>query len=103
MRITSPDKIKRPDLKSRCQPVYYINSLPGAKRSLKHFSGAVNTPCHHSLLALDPVIQEWSGRPEYQEIIDRNNEQVQRQQALYLAGVKARDETEEKHDETTGY
>ena len=63
----------------------------------------LNNGDSYSLLALDPVIQEWSGRPEYQEIIDRNNEQVQRQQALYLAGVKARDEAEEKHDETTGY
>ena len=63
----------------------------------------LNNGDSYSLLALDPVIQEWSGRPEYEEIIDRNNEQVQRQQALYLAGVKARDEAEEKHDETTGY
>jgi len=63
----------------------------------------LNNGDSYSLLALDPVIQEWSGRPEYEEIIDRNNEQVQRQQALYLAGVKARDEAEEKHDETNGY
>ena len=63
----------------------------------------LNNGDSYSLLALDPVIQEWSDRPEYQEIIDRNNEQVQRQQALYLAGVKARDEAEEMLDETTGH
>ena len=62
----------------------------------------LNNGDSYSLLALDPVIQEWSDRQEYQEIIDRNNEQVQRQQALYLAGVKARDEAEEIRDQTTG-
>ena len=44
-----------------------------------------------SLLYMNSVLQEWSGRPEYQEFLDRNAEQVKRQQALYLAGVKARD------------
>jgi len=45
-----------------------------------------------SLLYMNPIIQEWSDRPEYQEFLERNDEQVKRQQALYLAGVKARDE-----------
>jgi len=44
-----------------------------------------------SLLYMNPIIQEWSDRPEYQEFLARNDEQVRRQQALYLAGVKARD------------
>ena len=51
----------------------------------------LNNGDSYSLLSLDPVIQEWSDRPEYQEILDRNDEQVKRQQALYLAGVKARE------------
>ena len=62
----------------------------------------LNNGDSYSLLALDPVIQEWSDRPEYQDIIDRNNDQVKRQQALYLAGVKARDAAEEIRDQTTG-
>jgi TolB-like protein len=45
----------------------------------------------YSLLHLDPIIKEWSDRPEYQEILTRNMEQVERQRALYLAGVAARD------------
>ena len=44
-----------------------------------------------ALLDMDPVIQEWADRPEYADILARNEEQVQRQQALYLAGVAARD------------
>ena len=51
----------------------------------------LNNGDSYSLLSLDPVIQEWSDRPEYQEILDRNDEQVKRQRALYLAGVKARE------------
>lgn len=47
-----------------------------------------------SLLHLDPVLQEWSDRPEYQEILDRNNEQVERQKAIYLAGVAAREKSD---------
>lgn len=57
----------------------------------------------NSLLYMYPVLQEWVDRPEYQELIDRNNEQVQRQQAMYLAGVKARDKTKATQDEATGY
>ncbi|MDH3903053.1 MAG: hypothetical protein OEU84_03610 [Xanthomonadales bacterium] len=63
----------------------------------------LNNGDSYSLLSLDPVIQEWSDRPEYQVIMERNNEQVQRQQALYLAGVKARDKAEAKRDEATGH
>jgi len=48
----------------------------------------------YGLLHLDRVIQEWSDRPEYQEILDRNNEQVERQKAIYLAGVAARDKSD---------
>jgi TolB-like protein/Tfp pilus assembly protein PilF len=44
-----------------------------------------------SLLDIDPIIQQWSDRPEYQEILARNAEQVARQQKLYLAGREARD------------
>jgi len=55
-----------------------------------------------SLLYMYPVMQEWVDRPEYQEFIDRNEEQVQRQQAMYLAGVKARDKTKAVQDKTTG-
>lgn len=47
-----------------------------------------------SLLHMDAVLQEWSDRPEYQEIIDRNNEQVERQKALYFAGVEAREKSD---------
>ena len=63
----------------------------------------LNNGDSYSLLYMDPVIQEWADRPEYQEFIDRNAEQVQRQQALYLAGVKARDKTEAVQDKTTGH
>ncbi len=52
------------------------------------------------MLHLDRVIQEWSDRPEYQEILERNDEQVMRQQALYLAGVAARDKS--NAEQTTG-
>jgi len=38
----------------------------------------------------DPILWEWSDRPEYQQILLRNAEQVQRQQQLYLDGVAAR-------------
>jgi TolB-like protein len=44
-----------------------------------------------ALLYMDPVIKEWSDRPEYQEFLARNEEQVKRQQSLYRAGLKARD------------
>jgi TolB-like protein len=56
-----------------------------------------------SLLYMDPVIQEWSDRPEYQEFLERNAEQVQRQQALYFAGVKARERTNVAAGKTTGH
>lgn len=55
------------------------------------------------MLDMDQVIKEWSDRPEYQEFLDRNAEQVKRQQALYLAGVKARDKAATPEDESTGY
>lgn len=51
----------------------------------------LNNGDSYSLLYMDPILQEWSDRPEYQEFLDRNAEQVERQKALYLAGVKARD------------
>jgi len=44
-----------------------------------------------SILGSDPILLEWADRPEYQEILARNDEQVQRQQQLYLAGISARD------------
>ena len=56
-----------------------------------------------SLLSMYPVMQEWVDRPEYQELIDRNNEQVQRQQAMYLAGVKARDKAKATQEKATGH
>ena len=43
---------------------------------------------------MDTVLQEWSDRPEYQEIIERNNEQAERQKALYIAGVAAREKSD---------
>jgi TolB-like protein/Tfp pilus assembly protein PilF len=43
-----------------------------------------------ALLHSDAVIQTWSDRPEYAEILARNAEQVERQQQLYLAGLEAR-------------
>jgi len=55
-----------------------------------------------SLLYMDPILQEWSDRPEYQEFLDRNDEQVKRQQALYFAGVKARDRTAGLKNNTGG-
>jgi TolB-like protein/Tfp pilus assembly protein PilF len=48
----------------------------------------------YSMLHLDPIMQEWSDRPEYQEILERNNEQVERQKALYWAGVAAREKSD---------
>jgi len=44
-----------------------------------------------ALIHIDPIIQTWSDRPEYDELLARNAEQVERQQQLYLAGLKARD------------
>ena len=55
-----------------------------------------------SLLYMDPILQEWSDRPEYQEFLARNDEQVKRQQALYLAGVKARDKTKNAQSKAGG-
>jgi len=52
----------------------------------------------YSLMYMDPILQEWSDRPEYQEFLDRNDEQVKRQQALYFAGVKARDRAASTED-----
>ena len=51
---------------------------------------------------MEPVFEEWSDLPEYREFLDRNAEQVKRQQALYLAGVKARDKAATPEDKTTG-
>jgi len=44
-----------------------------------------------AMLHTDPIMQTWSDRPEYQEILERNQEQVERQQRLYRAGVQARE------------
>lgn len=55
------------------------------------------------MLHLDRVIQEWSDRPEYQEILERNDEQVMRQQALYLAGVTARERADAEQAATGGF
>ena len=55
-----------------------------------------------SMLDMDPIIKEWSDRPEYEEFLTRNAEQVERQQALYLAGVKARDKAGAPANKTTG-
>ena len=63
----------------------------------------LNNGDSYSLFTLDPVIQEWSDRPEYQELVDRNEEQVKRQQALYLAGVKARDKAADKKKQSASY
>ena len=62
----------------------------------------LNNGDSYSLLYMDPIMQEWSGRPEYQEFIDRNNEQVKRQQTIYLAGVEARDRAKAAEDNTSG-
>jgi TolB-like protein len=56
-----------------------------------------------SLLYMDRVLQEWSDRPEYQEFIERNEEQVKRQQALYLAGVEARNKAEAREVNASGH
>jgi TolB-like protein/Tfp pilus assembly protein PilF len=45
----------------------------------------------YSLLHRDPIIKILSDRPEYAEILERNDEQVDRQKQIYLAGVAARD------------
>ncbi len=42
-------------------------------------------------LNTEPIIQAWADRPEYQEILSGNAEQVKLQQQIYLAGVAARD------------
>jgi len=44
-----------------------------------------------SWLSADPILQEWSDRPEYEQMLIRNAEQVARQQQIYLQGVTARD------------
>jgi len=62
----------------------------------------LNNGDSYSLLYMDPILQEWSDRPEYQEFLARNDEQVKRQQALYLAGVKARDKTAKTQNESSG-
>ena len=36
-------------------------------------------------------MKEWSDRPEYADILTRNDEQVERQKQIYLEGVVARD------------
>ena len=62
----------------------------------------LNNGDSNSMLHLDPIMQEWSDRPEYQEILDRNAEQVERQKAIYLAGVEARDKATANKNESTG-
>jgi TolB-like protein/Tfp pilus assembly protein PilF len=42
-------------------------------------------------LAGDRVLKQWSDRPEYEQILIRNAEQVTRQQQIYREGVAARD------------
>jgi tetratricopeptide (TPR) repeat protein len=44
-----------------------------------------------SWLSADPILQEWAYRPEYQQVLIRNAQQVRRQQQIYLAGVAARE------------
>jgi len=44
-----------------------------------------------SWLSADPILQEWSDRPEYEQMLIRNAEQVARQQKIYLDGAAARD------------
>jgi TolB-like protein/Tfp pilus assembly protein PilF len=61
----------------------------------------LNNGDSYSLLYKDPILQEWSDRPEYKEILTRNQEQVERQQKLYLAGVAARD-AQDQDVATTG-
>jgi len=63
----------------------------------------LNNGDSYSLLYMDPIMQEWSDRPEYQDFIERNEEQVKRQQALYLAGVEARDKAEANMANTSGH
>jgi TolB-like protein/Tfp pilus assembly protein PilF len=43
-----------------------------------------------AMLHTDPIVKTWADRPEYEEILARNAQQVERQQQLYLAGVAAR-------------
>jgi TolB-like protein len=43
-------------------------------------------------LAGDEVLKQWSDRPEYEQILIRNAEQVARQQRIYREGVAARDQ-----------
>ena len=43
-------------------------------------------------LAGDQVLKQWSDRPEYEQVLARNAEQVARQQQIYRAGVAARDQ-----------
>ena len=45
----------------------------------------------NSLLRQDAIMKSWSDRPEYGDILARNDEQVERQKQIYLAGVAARD------------
>jgi len=44
-----------------------------------------------SWLSADPILQEWSDRPEYEQLLIRNAEQVQKQQRIYFTGKDARD------------
>jgi len=46
-----------------------------------------------SWLSADPILNEWSDRPEWEQIMVLNAEQVNRQQDIYLAGLDARADT----------
>jgi len=54
-----------------------------------------------SLLRNDPVFNSWSDQSAHDEILTRNDEQVERQKQIYLAGVAARDAREESTEATS--
>jgi len=55
----------------------------------------------NSLQRQDLIMKSWSDRPEYADILARNDEQVERQKQIYLAGVAARDANSKTDDATT--
>jgi len=54
-----------------------------------------------SLLRNDPVIKQWSDRPEYTDILARNDEQVEQQKQIYFSGVAARDAANQQQNSET--
>jgi len=55
-----------------------------------------------ALLRQEPITKTWSDRPEYADILARNDEQVERQKQIYFSGVAARDAQRESAASSAG-